>query len=42
MLVVEPFVKLTKKTSGELESEGLRLLSFAEPDAAAKGVRFSG
>ncbi len=40
-LVVEPFIKLSKKTSAELEAEGLPLLAFVEPDATVRTVRFA-
>lgn len=41
-LVLAPFVPLNKKVIAELEAEGMELLAFAEGDATATGVRFSG
>lgn len=41
-LNVEPFERLTKKAAAELEQEAASVLAFAEPDAAARDVRFSG
>jgi len=37
-LVLEPFVKIAKRTVAELEEEGERLLEFAEPDAGRRAV----
>ena len=38
-LVLEPFVKIAKKTRGQLEEEGDALLRFVEPDAGSFEVR---
>ena len=37
-LVLEPFVKLTKKVRGELEEEGERLLDYSEPGVVEKEI----
>ena len=40
-LVLEPFVKVTKKVRAELEREGLALLEFMERDAESRTVRWT-
>lgn len=37
-LVLEPFVKIAKKTASQLEEEGERLVAFAEPDAGRRAI----
>jgi hypothetical protein len=39
-LQIQPFGKLTKAAKGELEEEGMRLLAFSEPEAAAHHLVF--